>query len=82
MSTPNDGGPAFPIPPAGTGDPRDSMTVGSSGLSLRDYFAARALQGMLADTGCGGPFEAYAKDAYLHADAMLAERSKTNGGSA
>lgn len=70
MSTPNDGGPAFPV------------MYESQGMSLRDYFAAAALQGALADTRCNGPFEAYAKDAYLYADAMLAERVKTNGGAA
>jgi hypothetical protein len=37
----NDGGPAFPV---GSGDMRDPM-----GLSMRDYFAAAALTGMLAN---------------------------------
>lgn len=34
----NDGGPAFPVP---------SLAVGS-GMTLRDYFAAAALQGLMA----------------------------------
>jgi len=47
------------------------------GMTLRDYFAAKAMQGMLA---CpiqpqSGP-DMYAQDAYVVADAMLAERSK------
>lgn len=28
MTIKNDGGPAFPVPSAGTGDPRDGMTQG------------------------------------------------------
>jgi hypothetical protein len=73
-ATPNDGGPAFPI--------RFENGFYQQGMTLRDYFAAVASQGILADTSTGWPFEAYAKDAYMHADAMLAERAKTNGGSA
>ena len=50
----DDGGPAFPIPgmsPVGTGDPRDGMAGGCDpqpGMSLRDWFAGMALQGVLA----------------------------------
>ena len=49
------------------------------GMTLRDYFAARALQGMVA---CpiqpqSGP-DMYARDAYSLADAMLAERERPN----
>ena len=48
------------------------------GMTLRDWFAGMAMQGMLA---CpiqpqSGP-DMYARDAYVLADAMLAERSKT-----
>ncbi len=39
----NDGGPAFPLPPVGTGDPRDGMAGGSVGMSLRAYFAGQVL---------------------------------------
>ena len=46
-----------------------------SGMTLRDYFAAKAMQGLIA---CpmqpqSGP-EMYARDAYAVADAMLKER--------
>jgi len=46
---------------------------------MRDYFAAKALQGFLADpepfddVGEGLPM-AYAKEAYIYADAMLKAR--------
>jgi hypothetical protein len=71
MSEPiNDGGPAFPIPPVGTGDPRDGMTVGSSGMSLRDYFAAHAIN----EVGWYENMDNSAAMAYLIADAMLKAR--------
>ena len=49
----DDGGPAFPVPPdqaVSTGDYRDGMAVcaAGTGMTLRDYFAAAALQGLLA----------------------------------
>ena len=50
------------------------------GMSLRDYFAAAALQGLLASfagADCRMPTpEALAKDAFQQADAMLAERER------
>ena len=67
MSTINDGGPAFA---------RDShmdkeigLYVQQQGMSLRDYFAAAALQGLM--TYCGGFCDQDAKAAYAAADAML-----------
>lgn len=68
----NDGGPAFPMPPVGTGDPRDGMTCGSCGVTLRDYFAAAAVQAM--DLTTQYTFLEYAQDAYRFADAMLKAR--------
>lgn len=52
-----------------------------SGMTLRDYFAAKALQGFLtyiepyAVRGEGLPM-AYAKEAYVYADAMLKARQE------
>lgn len=45
---------------------------------LRDYFAAKAMQGICATSDCvlRETMEAAAREAYLMADAMLAERSK------
>lgn len=60
----NTGGPAFPT------------STEDDGMDLRDYFAAKAMQGMLAysyshpwsmEDGC-------ARDAYAMADAMMKER--------
>lgn len=44
------------------------------GATLRDHFAAAALQGFAAEGGMPGPTAA--KAAYEWADAMLAERNK------
>ena len=46
------------------------------GMTLRDYFAAKALSGSLADPEVNGSFENIAKFAYKMADAMLKERTK------
>jgi hypothetical protein len=45
------------------------------GISIRDYFASAAMQGMAARELVGTPTER-AEAAYLVADAMLAEREK------
>lgn len=51
------------------------------GMTLRDYFAAKALQGMIAGTAnpqaMGYPkTDESANKAYQYADAMLSERTK------
>lgn len=47
------------------------------GMSLRDYFAAKALQGMLADTCLKATPIEFAYKSYELADAMLCERKKS-----
>lgn len=66
----NDGGPAFP------GKRHESDTSRKVGMSLRDYFAAHAMIGLI--TAKRGDERVVAKLAYEHADLMLAERSKTD----
>ena len=47
------------------------------GMTLRDYFAAKAMQGFLAcPMQPQSGLAMYARDAYAVADAMLKERSK------
>jgi hypothetical protein len=63
---PTHGGPAFPIP---TDDWR--------GMTLRDWFAGQALMGKLAycdEVRIG----LVAEEAYMYADAMLAQREVPN----
>ena len=44
-------------------------------LTLRDYFAAKALQGMLADSNLQAEYSEFALRAYRIADAMIKERN-------
>ncbi len=62
------GGPAFPAMHFDLGDDEHGMT-------LRDYFAAKAMLGLLNSTRISQP-DWIAKDAYEMADAMLKERNK------
>lgn len=72
------GGYAFPFSPTGS----DSE---QNGLTLLDYFAAKAMNGLLSrecyktngDTITAKPV---AKDAYILAEAMLAEKRRIEGG--
>lgn len=69
----NDGGPAFPLH-----IPAVPMGVGpatASGMSIRDYFAAMAMQGQIADNVPYPDMASLAKASYIIADAMLAERN-------
>lgn len=74
MSKYETGGPAFPETPVG------ETYEGSSGMSLRDYFAAKALPGCIAaimSLECHRWFPTdFAQEAYKMADAMLEERAK------
>jgi len=63
-----DGGPAYPI---GSGDMRDPM-----GMTLRDHFAALAMQGMLYRGVGGAQADAISRMAYIYADAMLKARDQ------
>lgn len=88
MNTPNDGGPAFPQPnhivehdSQGRVEARNWMQ--DSGMTLRDWFAGMALQGLLsANPQCPDAVSeenvdsVIAREAYRSADAMIAERSK------
>ena len=76
MSADN-GGPAFPLVELErtTGDVCDQHF----GLSVRDYFAAKAMQVILTKDGlciAGHSHEGVAQDSYMMADAMLAARAK------
>jgi len=64
------GGPAFP---------RDHAHDGHNGMTLRDYFAAKAMQGICAHSGGASPVWAennsdIAEVSYELADAMLKAR--------
>lgn len=50
--------------------------LGNKGMSLRDYFAAKAMQGLVSIDDLDMTPSDYARWAYQQADAMLAEREK------
>jgi len=65
------GGPAFPRPFSGT------TQYAQEGMTLRDYFAAQAVQGLLASpVQPQSGADMYAQDAYVIADAMLEARER------
>lgn len=47
------------------------------GMSLRDYFAAKAMQGMLSEPSLRATPEEFASKSYELADAMLIQRNKS-----
>jgi hypothetical protein len=71
MSNTNTGGPAFPVQSVYIED----QATNSHGMTLRDYFAAKALQGFISR---GGNYNAEfdADRAYVYADAMLKARTE------
>lgn len=71
MSEKQTGGPAFPTLE------EHGFNQGEPGMTLRDYFAAKAMQGMLAATPHDHAFdsESIVEAAYETADAMLKARS-------
>ena len=71
MKTPiNDGGPAFPW----CGDLNDCPTI-NLGMSLRDYFATKAMQAYFSDGSGYSKSEDAAAWAYEMADTMIKARS-------
>ncbi len=76
----NHGGPAFPCDRIQTG----SRVVCSTGISIRDYFAAKAMQALIAsrhhdyENGWYDE-EIVAANAYYMADAMLKARNTNQG---
>jgi hypothetical protein len=67
MSNTNTGGPAFPT------TQENGCNSGEPGMPLRDYFAAKAMQGLLVGTKTGSA-TVLATDSYKIADAMLKAR--------
>lgn len=90
MNMINDGGPAFPLPVEDL-QCRSRFESGYGGMTLRDYFAAKAMQGLLANPGgpiqengmsgwnwCNCTVESVADFAWHIADAMLKAREASN----
>ena len=80
-NTINNGGPAFPVPfsiDPENGGPVFAELYGNGGMTLRDYFAAKAMQGYLThEQAANSPEDVVASWAYSMADAMLRAREAT-----
>lgn len=78
MTHKNNGGSAFPFGQISevTGQPVNGFY--SPGMTLRDYFAAKAMQGALANRDVKETAMSRAEWAYEIADAMLKERENEN----
>lgn len=75
----NDGGPAFPV--SGASVRNDGARSPGCGMTLRDWFAGMAMQGLVWPWTEGNEdyYASCARGAYQMADAMLAERGKEAG---
>lgn len=72
MNSQDDGGPAFPVP-------NDANVNDQEGMTLRDYFAAKAMAAMLSSYPCPAlgvdlDMDAIANDAYAAAYSMVKAR--------
>lgn len=80
----NDGGPAFPTQHF-ENSAGEVVIYASEGMSLRDFFAAKAMAGLLTDNDALAIIEGdeataqIAARAYAIADSMLAARDKAEG---
>ena len=78
----NDGGPAFPVPEVFDERRGETVQYASPGMTLRDYFAAKAMQGDIASMAYQldpvDTDEIIAQRAYIIADAMLRAREDRN----
>lgn len=72
-NTINNGGPAFPTE---SEHQSSASTWHHEGMTLRDYFSAEAMQGLLARSVGNINAEIMANDAYQMADAMLRARGE------
>jgi hypothetical protein len=65
------GGPAFPSGLIDPSTPEDAVLPINNGMTLRDYFAAKAMQALIDNDGL---FSEIPTQAYALADAMLKAR--------
>ena len=75
MNKPNDGGPAFPESYIGNDAPHEGT---GGGLTKRDWFAGQKMAALTIVNGALMSEDAIAQEAYMQADAMIAEREKVS----
>ena len=74
MSAYDDGGSAFPKAHTVADANHAHFKVGQQGMSLRDYFAAQAMNGIIAEANPSNATDWVAVESYAIADAMLSAR--------
>ena len=57
--------------------PTTGAIIENQGMDLRDYFAAKAMQAMIAEPSLTATPEEFAQRSYMVADAMIKAREKT-----
>lgn len=77
----NDGGPAYPVLGMSQRNGQEFLAVFNNGMTLREYFAAKAMQSLLISPGqmgndCRANDERLSCWSFQIADAMLAERER------
>ena len=58
--------------------PTTGAIIENQGMDLRDYFAAKAMQAMIAEPSLKATFEVFAQMSYMVADAMIKQREVKN----
>ena len=76
MNNKDTGGPAFPVHPDMAAQLGCVPSSSDAGMTLRDYFAAKAMQAMVSVPDFDMSHESYADWAYRQADAMLKAREQ------
>jgi hypothetical protein len=74
MTTKDNGGPAFPVPMFSIGHAKYQSE--QQGMTLHDWYAGMAMQGIIACPTTEGDHDALAKWSHEMADAMMAARKK------
>ena len=71
------GGPAFPVSAlVYNEDDKDPTTIIHDGMTLRDYFAAKAMQALISIGAYSSEYDTDAQESYAIADAMLKAREQ------
>ena len=58
--------------------PTTGAIIENQGMDLRDYFAAKAMQAMIAEPSLTATPEKFAQRSYMVADAMIKQREVKN----
>ena len=73
----DDGGPAFPVVKVSFNTADNTIKANeANGMTLRDYFAAKAIPSLIRQIGYGETLETAVSKAYQIADILLQQRER------